>query len=85
MRADKKYQIHKMPTEVSPKRPPKLNARDIVNEARMESLQQDLVSPKQKKHVKNQRDKLDMKTEVRKPSSPKKRQSVPPPQHLYDN
>jgi hypothetical protein len=38
MKADKKYHIQKLPTEVSPKRPPKLSARDIVNEARMESL-----------------------------------------------
>ena len=80
MKADKKYHIQKTLTEVSPKRPPKLNARDIVNEARMESLQQDLISPKQKKHGKNQKDKLDIKSEVKKPGSPKKRQSVPSPQ-----
>lgn len=80
MKADKKYHIQKTQTEVSPKRPQKLNARDIVNEARIESQQQDLISPKQKKQSKSYKDKLDIRTEVKKPGSPKKRQSVPSPQ-----
>ena len=37
MKADKRSKIRNQ-AETSPKRPPKLNARDIVNEARQEQL-----------------------------------------------
>ena len=50
-----------------------MNARDVINEARQELMKQDVISPKSKKTIKISKDNSEIKSEIKKPGSPRKR------------